>query len=1017
MRLKRTTLAVVFLSLAAHLHAQDYGLETRPQVAPFLDGNAASVQPGPTGSWTTEPAFPNLSFATSGFAFEPVVLTGAPRSDQLYVCDKKGKIWHFDQDANTSTKSEFLDISAQIKITPNAGLGGLAFHPDFGLPGSPNRGYLYLHYFWAPSANQLGPANQVPDSADEIRNSGFWRLSRFTVQDGQTVADPSSELILMQQYDAHHWHNGGSLFFDNDGFLYISSGDIGGDENFYRAGQTLTEGLFGAILRIDVDQDLSRSHPIRRQPTDHDVRNTKAPIWASTPSYTQGYTIPDDNPWLDEGGGVLEEFWCIGIRSPHRMSYDPQTEEIWVGDVGQFRREELNLITKGSNYQWPYRDGTLGGFLAKPSPLIGTDAPPTKEYDHGANGAAVIGGYIYRGFEHRAELGGKYLYAEHQNGQVWALDRDTKVSTQLTNVSGSGFHTGVSSFGQDNDGELYLCRLKRSGSIAIDGEILKLARTATSNNPEPPALLSQTGVFSDLGNRTPAANLIPYKPNAPFWSDRTEKQRYFAIPDGTQIGFSSDSNWTFPQGSVFVKHFDTPDGDPLETRFLVHGSDGSYFGYTYQWREDGSEADLLTEAETRSVALAGGGTLEWEFPSRSQCMQCHTTPAGHVLGLRTHQLNGDFTYPSSTSDNQLRTLNHIGLFSPAIDEATISSLKKAHDIRDPHAPLEEKVRSYLDSNCSQCHQPGGVYANFDARYTTPLASQRAINGGLIRNYGVTGQGIIRPRLVDKSILHTRLATTGDDKMPPLAKTTVDSEAVRVLAEWIHSLDPADYPENSLPAPSNYPPFARSDIAYISPAPIQTTINPLGNDSDPDGSLDISSLALLAAPLGSAAVDGSNFLYDPTDPAAPDSFTYQIADDEGLLSNEARITVEIRAHRLNWLHANFTPTELTDPQISGWIADPDNDGNSNLVEYALGTNPNNSGRIAIRLQEESDFLTLSASKTPYADVVVTAETSSDLNHWVPAVILEDTADQIKARAIEPISGTGQSFLRLRVQLSE
>ncbi len=149
-----------------------------------------SLQPGASGAWITVPAFPALSFAEPGYAFEPVFLTGAPRSDQLYVCDKKGKIWNFTNDPDTATKSEFLDLSAQIKITPNAGLGGLAFHPDFGLPGSPNRGYLYLHYFWSPSPAQLGPANQVPDSADELPNPGFWRLSRFTVQDGQADRRP-----------------------------------------------------------------------------------------------------------------------------------------------------------------------------------------------------------------------------------------------------------------------------------------------------------------------------------------------------------------------------------------------------------------------------------------------------------------------------------------------------------------------------------------------------------------------------------------------------------------------------------------------------------------------------------------------------------------------------------------------------------------------------------------------------------------------------------------------------------
>ena len=1017
MHLLGTILSATIL-LAAASQAQNYGLEDRPSVAAFFDGNTPPVQPGPTGTWTTVPAFPNLSFNQPGYAFEPIFLTGAPRGSQLYVCDKKGKIWCFENQPDVSAKSELLDLSAQIKITPNAGLGGLAFHPDFGLPGSPNRGYFYLHYFWSPDPDQLGPANQVPDAADELPNPGYWRLSRFTVPDGQDVADPNSELILIQQFDAHHWHNGGSLFFDNDGFLYISSGDIGGDQNAYLAGQTLTEGLFGTVLRIDVDRDLSRSHPIRRQPTDHDIHNIKPVAWAAVPSYTQEYTIPDDNPWLDAGGTILEEFWCIGIRSPHRMSYDPQTGEIWVGDVGQFRREEINFITRGSNYQWPYLDGTLAGYRAKPDPLIGTDAPPRFEYNHGANGAAVIGGHVYRGFEHRADLGGRYLYAEHQNGQIWALDRETDTSIQLTSVSGSGFHTGVASFGQDNDGELYLCRLKRSGSIGIDGEILKLARATATQNPEPPALLSQTGVFADLSTRTPSDTLIPYAPNAPFWSDETKKRRWIAIPDGAQITFSPGGNWSFPQGSVFVKHFDTPDGDPLETRFLVHGSDARYFGYTYRWRDGGTEADLLTNAQTRTLDLAGGGTLEWEFPSRAQCMQCHTEPAGHVLGLRTHQLNGDLQYPGGTIDNQLRTLNHLGLFTPALNESMIDSYPRAYDIRDPHAPLEEKARSYLDSNCAQCHQPGGVYANFDARLTTPLGAQNLINGGLVRNYGVDGQGVIRPRLVEKSILHARLNTTGGDKMPPLAKNAVDREAVRVLSEWIHSLDPSAWPDNALPAEANYPPLARSDVAYISPAPLTTSISALGNDSDPDGGLDLASLAIISSPLGTATISGSDFLYGPTDPAAPDSFTYQIADNDGLLSNEARITIEIRAHNVNWQHANFTAAELEDPQISAWTADPDQDHYNTLLEYALGTDPRSASSNPILTPEREslggqNYVTLTINKNPYADIAWNIETSSDLMTWSDAEVVTDTPTQLKART----PADTRSYLRLRVQLAE
>ncbi|MGI9244446.1 MAG: PQQ-dependent sugar dehydrogenase, partial [Verrucomicrobiales bacterium] len=939
--------------------------------------------------------------------------------DQLYVCDKKGKIWRFTNHPDTNTKSEFLDLSQQIKITPNAGLGGLAFHPDFGLPSSPNRGFLYLHYYWSPSSSQRGPANQVPDSADELANPGYWRLSRFTVQDGQTVADPTSELILIQQFDAHHWHNGGSIFFDNEGFLYLSSGDIGGDKNVYKAGQTLRGGLFGTVLRIDVDQDLSRSHPIRRQPTHHDIYNTMPAAWAAVPSYSQGYTIPDDNPWLDPAGGNLEEFWCIGIRSPHRMSYDPPTGEIWVGDVGQFRREEVNLITKGANYQWPYLDGTLGGYRAKPNPLIGTDAPPAYQYAHGANGAAVIGGYVYRGIEHDTELGGKYLFAEHQNGQVWALDRDDNSVAQLTSVSGSGFHTGISSFGQDNNGELYLCRLKRSGATAVDGQILKLSRSASSNHPEPPALLSQTGAFSNTPARTPADTLIPYSPNAPLWSDGTLKQRYLAIPDRTQIGFDPTGNWSFPEGSVFIKHFDSPDGDPLETRFLIHGSDANYFGYTYRWREDGSDADLLTKAESRTLNLADGSTLKWDFPSRAQCLQCHTAPTGRVLGLRTHQLNGELRYPNGTTDNQLRSLDHIGLFSTSLSEEAIAGFARSYDIRDPHPPLQDRIRSYLDSNCSHCHQPGGVYASFDARFTTPLTGQGLINGGLIRDYGIDGQGVIRPRLVPLSILHSRMASAGGSRMPPLATNQVDREAVRVISEWIHSLDPAEFPDNALPPPDNYPPLARSDIAYISPAPLPSQIEPLANDRDPDGILDPLSLNILATPDGSATIDGSVITYSPTDPATQDSFTYRVADEHGLVSNEARITIEIRADHLNWLGENFTESEQSDPEFGAWDADPDGDGSTNLMEYARGTDPRaraSAPSIApeIEISDGDRFHTLTVTKAPYADADWTIEASTDLETWIPATLVSESPSQLTARA--PITGT-RSYLRLKVRLVE
>ena len=259
-------------------------------------------------------------------------------------------------------------------------------------------------------------------------------------------------------------------------------------------------------------------------------------------------------------------------------------------------------------------------------------------------------------------------------------------------------------------------------------------------------------------------------------------------------------------------------------------------------------------------------------------------------------------------------------------------------------------------------------------------------------------------------------------MPPLAKTAVDAEAVRALTEWIHSLDPSAWPDNSLPVEPNYPPLARSDIAYVSPAAEGHPIAALTNDIDPDGSLDPASLAIVTSPLGAVITSGDFFLYTPADPAAPDTFTYQIADHQGLLSNEARVTIEIRAHHINWLHANFTAAELASPQISSWTADPDGDRFSNLVEYALATDPRDSAslpsttpvREAIGGQE---YYTLTIDKIPHADITWTIESSDDLDHWHDATVITDSATQLKAHTPTPITTTQRSYLRLRVQLVE
>jgi len=322
-----------------------------------------------------------------------------------------------------------------------------------------------------------------------------------------------------------------------------------------------------------------------------------------------------------------------------------------------------------------------------------------------------------------------------------------------------------------------------------------------------PTLLSQTGVFSDTPNMTPAAGLIPYAPNVQLWSDGAVKTRWLALPyDGgidtsdQQVGFAPTGQWTFPTGTIFVKHFAlatnqiNPSAPPrrLETRLIVRNPEGAVYGVTYKWRPDYSDADLLTSSsnEVIPITTANGMTNQtWYYPSPSDCLQCHTTVANYVLGVNTRQLNGNLTYPTTgVTDNQLRTWDQLGLFNPSFDEASITNFAQMAAVTNQSATLEKRSRSYIDANCSQCHQPGGTGPSFDARFDTPLANQNIINGAVIGNLGYDNAHVVTPRDVWRSILYQRADSLNPTiKMPALARNLVDTNAMSALAAWINSL--------------------------------------------------------------------------------------------------------------------------------------------------------------------------------------------------------------------------------------
>jgi hypothetical protein len=323
----------------------------------------------------------------------------------------------------------------------------------------------------------------------------------------------------------------------------------------------------------------------------------------------------------------------------------------------------------------------------------------------------------------------------------------------------------------------------------------------------PPPLLSQTGVYGDTTNRIPAAGLIPYALNAPCWTEGAVCSGYLAVPNtgavitpAEQLRLRPTGAWVFPDGTVFVKNFDltvdeTNPNSPrrrLETQLLVRDHQGGVYGVTYKWRRDNSDADLLTSGLNEDVLVtnaAGVSTRTWHYSSPSDCLTCHTLVAGYVLGVNTRQLNRGFTYPATgVTDNQIRTLNRLGLFSPAINEAVIANYPKLSPLTDSTASLEQRARSYLDANCAQCHRPGGV-GNYDASYDTRLKDQRMINApAAFPLSGHDNPDIVRPRDVGHSVLWLRIGSTEPTvKMPPVAHYLVDSNAVNLIRDWINSL--------------------------------------------------------------------------------------------------------------------------------------------------------------------------------------------------------------------------------------
>jgi uncharacterized repeat protein (TIGR03806 family) len=318
-----------------------------------------------------------------------------------------------------------------------------------------------------------------------------------------------------------------------------------------------------------------------------------------------------------------------------------------------------------------------------------------------------------------------------------------------------------------------------------------------------PDLLSQTLAFSDLASLEAAPGILPYGVQSPLWSDGAQKLRWMALPSGAHVGFTERDAWTFPEGTVFIKHFGmalderAPDSvRRLETRFLVAQSGGGYYGLVYKWDADQRDARLLLDGaeDVLEIMQVDGSVRQqrYTYPSQQACNACHSAAGGHVMGARTAQLNGDYDYGASDEAqhayNQLATWARLDVFDTPVGDTPISEYQHLTPLGDEGASLEARVRSYWDSNCSSCHNDASPIPSWDARYSTPLDRQGVLLAEPYTGSRPDGARLIVPGDPEHSLIYVRSRSAQPGvRMPPLLKNRVDERYVELLGRWIESL--------------------------------------------------------------------------------------------------------------------------------------------------------------------------------------------------------------------------------------
>lgn len=670
-----------------------------------------------------------------------------------------------------------------------------AFHPDFA-----ENGFLFLG--WNDGKKSL--------------------LTRFKFDAQAMEFDKASETVFLT-WDGNG-HNGAAIDFGPDGMLYVTTGDGTSDSDTLLNGQR-TNDLHAKLLRIDVDK----------------------------PSGGKPYSVPPDNPYVNDSRFVPET-WAYGFRNPWRLDVDEKTGQVWVGQNGQDLWEQAYLVEKGANYGWSVVEGSHPFYPGRergPHPI----QLPAVEHSH-AEARSLTGGIVYHGCG-LPGLDGHYIYGDYSTGKIWAAKYDgEKVSTPVElvdsplkitdfNLNSRGGLLVLDHGDQPGQGGFYrLVPVPDSVEendfpkrLSETGLFKDVAKRELAPGVVPYAVNAEQWADGAMQERAIA---LPAFPNEN------------GVLETERIGFHRDRTWNLPEGTVLMKTLSFP-GKPVETQILTLQG-GDWAGYAYKWNQAGTDAELVEsngEEAILEIPVAKGTRQQaWRHASRAECMFCHSRASGFTLTMNSQQMNRDYPFAGNHKNlpgNQLAALDRLGFFSDdwatEVKNRLVSELaekgtgthgdasKKARQIaekevkelfggnkayphaksdrlafapdvagykkqanpHDPKASLDDRARSYLHTNCGNCHIGAG---GGNAAFNLTLGfddEKRELFGVKPKHldFGLPDARLLAPGKPGSSVLLHRMGMSTPGQMPIIGRKVVDRKGVALVKQWIESMSPMD----------------------------------------------------------------------------------------------------------------------------------------------------------------------------------------------------------------------------------